>query len=181
MGILLFDFCKRRNARLVFTTVETSFWQLSLGGPLLENYWRKRFSRVNSLLLLHFIVGHVYVILHLFFPYIPIPEGRTRWLPLLVAFPLDTDKSPVYEILYAMLTWNMLVSIYGTLLFDFLFVYAGQHLCAQFMLLGVLLKKLESGLMEGCEEVEKFKSVSFQEEVCTRLATCANHHTLLLR
>jgi hypothetical protein len=30
MGILLFEFCKRRNARLVFTTVETSFWHLSL-------------------------------------------------------------------------------------------------------------------------------------------------------
>jgi hypothetical protein len=66
-------------------------------------------------------------------------------------------------------------------LFDFLFVYAAQHLCAQLMLLGVLLKKLESGLMEGCEDVEKFKSVRFQEEVRTRLATCANHHTLLLR
>jgi hypothetical protein len=98
MGILLFDFCNRRNARLLFTTVETSFWQLSFGGPLLENYWRKRFSRVNSLLLLHLIVGHFYVILHLFFPYISLPEGRTRWLPLLVAFPLNTDKSPVYEI-----------------------------------------------------------------------------------
>jgi hypothetical protein len=95
MGICLFEFCKRSNARLLFTTVETSFWHLSLGGPLLENYWRKRFSRVNSLLLLHLIVGHFYVILHLFFPYISIPEGR---VPLLIAFPLNTDKSPVYEI-----------------------------------------------------------------------------------
>lgn len=178
MGFLL---SKHENVRFLFSCVERKFWDFSTGGRRLQKYWTKRFFVVNSLLLQHFTVACAYVILHLAFAEVPIPEGRTRWLPTLIAFPVNTDTSPVYEILYAILSWNLFISIFGNAFFDLLFVYAAQHLCAQFMLLKAMLKKVDFGLVEHHGDVVKFKSKTFQTEVHDRLVICINHHNLLLR
>ncbi|KAH0812214.1 hypothetical protein GEV33_010578 [Tenebrio molitor] len=177
MGFLL---SKHENVRFLFSCVERKFWDFSTGGRRLQKYWTKRFFVVNSLLLQHFTVACAYVILHLAFAEVPIPEGRTRWLPTLIAFPVNTDTSPVYEILYAILSWNLFISIFGNAFFDLLFVYAAQHLCAQFMLLKAMLKKVDFGLVEHHGDVVKFKSKTFQTEVYSRLVICINHHSLLL-
>jgi hypothetical protein len=178
MGFLL---SKHENVRFLFSCVERKFWDFSTGGRRLQKYWTKRFFVVNSLLLQHFTVACAYVILHLAFAEVPIPEGRTRWLPTLIAFPVNTDTSPVYEILYAILSWNLFISIFGNAFFDLLFVYAAQHLCAQFMLLKAMLKKVDFGLVEHHDDVVKFKSKTFQTDVYSRLVICINHHSLLLR
>jgi hypothetical protein len=75
----------------------------------------------------------------------------------------------------------MFVSVFGNAFFDFLFVYAAQHLCAQFTLLQLVLKKLQLGLLEDQDDVGKFHSESFQCEVCYRITECLKHHSLLLR
>mgnify|MGYP005984461339 FL=1 len=171
----------RKQVHFLFETVSTKFWHIDLGGMVLHNYWRKRFFLINCLLLTHFVTSSLYVFLHLAFPDGSIPEGHTKWLPTLVSLPFNPDPSPLYQIMFFLLTWNMFISVFGNGFFDFLFVYAAQHLCAQFMVLKMVLKKLEFGVMEHCDDVDRFNSGRFQEEVYGRLAVCIKHHTLLLR
>jgi hypothetical protein len=176
---LSFLLLKRRNVRFLFTTVETDFWDPSVVGQHLNKRLSRRFLLINGLLLGHCILSNLYVILHLVFPHAPI--SQITWLPTPISFPFDQDQTPTYELLFVILTWNMFVSVFGNAFFDFLFVYAAQHLCAQFTLLQLVLKKLQLGLLEDQDDVGRFHSESFQCEVRYRITECLKHHSLLLR
>ncbi|XP_068911399.1 odorant receptor 82a-like isoform X2 [Tenebrio molitor] len=178
---LTYLLCRPSRVQFLLSPVETQFWNLSVAGARLRSYWDKRFLVINLLLLGHWLVCNGYVVLHLAFPYIPIPEGRTRWLPTLISIPFNTDATPLYEILYVILSWNMFVSVSGNGFFDFLFVYSAQHLCAQFAVLKAMLKKLDFGLLDHHNDLEKFNSQTFQREVHNRIVLCINHHNMLLR
>jgi hypothetical protein len=178
---LTYLLCRPSRAQFLLSPVETQFWNLSVAGARLRSYWDKRFLVINLLLVGHWLVCNGYVVLHLAFPYIPIPEGRTRWLPTLISIPFNTDATPLYEILYVILSWNMFVSVSGNGFFDFLFVYSAQHLCAQFAVLKAMLKKLDFGLLDHHNDLEKFNSQTFQREVHNRIVLCINHHNMLLR
>ena len=178
---MVFVLFKHKNVRFLFNVVAEDFWDVSIAGKQLETYLKNRYKLVNYFLLAHLTTSIFYVILHLLFAEVSIPEGRTRWLPTLIALPWNQDDSPLHEILLVILTWNMFMSVFGNAIFDFFFVYACQHLGGQFMLLKGMLGKLDRGLMEHCGDVEKFKSAKFQRGIQARMATCVKHHNLLLR
>ncbi|XP_044262529.1 odorant receptor 49b-like [Tribolium madens] len=169
----------RKEIGFFFRTVTEKFWDLSIGGEVLEKGLEKRFKLINFFLLGHVSLGVGYIGLYALFADVPIPKGRTRWLPTLASMPFNQDQSPQYEILYVLMYWNLLVSVLGNAVFDLVFIYSAQHLVGQFILLKTLLKKLDYGF-ENVEIVTKARSKLFQREIRKRIAICVKHHTLLL-
>ncbi|KYB24944.1 odorant receptor 49b isoform X2 [Tribolium castaneum] len=170
---------QRDKIGFLFRSVTEKFWDLGVGGPGLEKELEKRFKLINRFLFGHVSLGVFYVGLYAFFADVPIPKGRTRWLPVLASMPFDQDQSPQYEILYVLMYWNLVVSILGHGVFDMVFIYSSQHLVGQFILLKALLRKLDYGF-EGLEIVAKARSRQFQKEIRKRIAICVQHHNLLL-
>lgn len=89
------------------------------------------------------------------------PAGK-RPLPNIIWTPFDTNPSPLYEIIYAVLLWNLLLSILGNAFYDVVYFYSLQHLFVQYILLKELIKNVTSGIMEGSSDLEKFNSDYFQ-------------------
>lgn len=108
------------------------------------------------------------------------PAGK-RPLPNIIWTPFDTNPSPLYEIIYAVLLWNLLLSILGNAFYDVVYFYSLQHLFVQYILLKELIKNVTSGIMEGSSDLEKFNSDYFQNKIYGRLKICVEHHVKLLK
>nr|UTN00958.1 odorant receptor [Semanotus bifasciatus] len=174
---LYFD---KKRVENLFSNVSKDFWDFHIAGPTLEKKVRRRFFLTNLFVLFHVSLCTICVTFFVFYNMTQMPTGKRR-LPNLIWTPFDTDPSPLHEILFLLLLWNLYLSIYGNLFYDMLFVYCVQHLYIQFMLLKELLKNISQDIMDDESDVEKFNSDYFQKKVMERLKICANHHSKLLR
>ncbi|CAH1977475.1 unnamed protein product [Acanthoscelides obtectus] len=92
-----------------------------------------------------------------------------RPLPNIIWTPFDTNPSPLHEILYVYMIWNLFLSLFGNAFYDALYIYCLVHLYVQFELLKELLKNLSTGIMEDASDLDRFQSQYFQKKVMDRL------------
>lgn len=159
--------------------MKNDFWDYHIAGPETEKQIKNRFKWTNRIVLFHFVGSITGVTTATIFPLGDMPEG-VRPLPNVIWTPFDTNPSPLHEILYAYLLWNVYLTILGTAFYDIIYMYSLQHLCGQYSLLHSLIGNLGSGIMEGTD-LEKFNSEYFQIKVMERLKICVDHHAKLLR
>lgn len=131
-------------------------------------------------MLSHLITSVICLLLLILFPLVDMPEG-VRPLPNIIWTPFDTNPSPLHEIFYITLIWNLSLSVIGNAFYDILYVYSLQHLFVQFILLKELIINITTGIMEKYPDLEKFESDYFQKTVSERLKICVRHHSKLLR
>nr|CAH7713699.1 unnamed protein product [Callosobruchus chinensis] len=163
-----------------YDTVMNEFWDFDVAGPQIEQRILKRLRYVNIALLTHFNLCIVALTMLIFFPLVDMPEG-VRPLPNIIWTPFDTNPSPLHEILYVVMIWNLLLSVLGNAFYDILYIYCVQHLLVQYILLKELLKGITQGIEQNCSDLERFHSEHFQEAVMRRLKICVEHHNKLLR
>ncbi|KAJ8985585.1 hypothetical protein NQ317_015076 [Molorchus minor] len=177
---LLHLYFDKKRVDYLFDTVHTEFWNFDIAGPAVDKQIKRRFLLTNLFVLIHVSLSTICVTLFILSPLVEVP-GRKRSLPNVIWAPFDTDPSPLHEVLYVILLWNMYVSIYGNLFYDMLYVYCVQHLYVQFTLLKELIQNLSAEIMEGESDVDRFNSEYFQAKVMERLKICAEHHNRLLK
>lgn len=177
MFVLYFD---QKRVKYFYTSVTRDFWNFHVAGSVTEEKIFKRFYYVNAIILSHLIASLVCLSLLIFFPLVDMPEG-VRPLPNIIWTPFDTNSTPLHEILYVTLTWNLSLSIFGNAFYDVLYVYSLQHLYVQFILLKELIKNITKGIMRNATDLEKFESDCFQKIILQRLKICVSHHSKLLR
>lgn len=177
MFVLYFD---QKRVKYFYTSVTKDFWDFYVAGPVIQEKVLKRFHYVNVIILCHLNASLVCLGLLIFFPLVDMPEG-VRPLPNIIWTPFDTNPSPLHEILYIALTWNLSLSIFGNGFYDILYVYSLQHLYVQFILLKELLTNITDEIMKNSTDSEKFHSDYFQKTVLKRLKICVSHHSKLLR
>nr|APC94230.1 odorant receptor 18 [Pyrrhalta maculicollis] len=175
--MLYFD---RKRVNYFYNTVSQEFWDFHIAGPELEKQIKKRFFIINFAVACQFVAAMLVVTLFLIFPLVDMPEGK-RPLPNIIWTPFDTDPSPLYEIIYVIMIWNLTLSVLGNAFYDVLFTYSLQHLFVQFMLLKKLIKNITKGILEETSDCDKFNSEYFQNKVYERFRICAEHHAKLLK
>ncbi|VEN58746.1 unnamed protein product [Callosobruchus maculatus] len=163
-----------------YDTVTNEFWDFDVAGPQIEQRVIKRFYYVNITVLCHFSLSIMALLLLIFFPLVDMPEG-VRPLPNIIWTPFDTNPSPLHEILYVVMIWNLLLSILGNAFYDIFYIYCVQHLLVQYILLKELLQGITLGVEQTCSDLERFQSEYFQKAVMGRLKICVEHHNKLLR
>lgn len=164
----------------VWATVLDKFWDFHIAGPKIEKQILYRCSFFNYFILFHFVASCCCLVLLIFFPLVEMPEG-VRPLPNIIWTPFDTNPSPLHEILYVIMLWNLSLSLFGNVFYDLTYSYAVQHTFVQYMLLKELLTNITSDIMTESSDVEKFNSEYFQKTVMSRLKICAEHHSVLLK
>lgn len=163
-----------------YKSVKEDFWAFHIAGFNLEKQILDRFLKINVLILCHFTASMICLLLLIRFPLVDMPEG-VRPLPNIIWTPFDTNPSPVHEIVYLIMVWNLSLSVLGNAFYDMLYVYSLQHLFVQFSLLKELLRNITNQIMEERSDTEKFQSSLFQRMVKERLNICVEHHSTLLR
>lgn len=177
MFVLFFD---QKLVKYFYQSVTNDFWDFHIAGTTTKGKILKRFYYVNIIILNHLVASLVCLSLLILFPLVDMPEG-VRPLPNIIWTPFDTNPSPLHEIFYITLTWNLSLSVFGNAFYDILYVYSLQHLYVQFILLKELLRNITKGIMKNYTDAEKFHSDYFQKTVLYRLKICVNHHSKLLR
>lgn len=171
---------KRDYTDYFYNCVSKDFWNFHIAGPELEKHILKRFFYVNLFVSNYLIASLMCVLLIILFPMVDMPEG-VRSLPNIIWTPFDTNPSPLHEIIYVVMVWNLSLSIFGNAFFDVLYIYGLQHLYVQYSLLKELLKNLPKEIMDEQSDLKKFYSDYFQEKVLGRLNICMKHHSKLLK
>lgn len=164
----------------IWSTVETEFWDFDVAGSKMHKQIMARFHYCNLFTLFHFSASFICLFLLIMFPLVEMPQG-VRPLPNIIWTPFDTNPSPLHEILYVIMLWNLSLSILGNAFYDSIYVYAIQHILIQYKLLKELLANVTSGIMTGSSDVKKFSSDYFQDTVMNRIKVCAEHHSTLLK
>ncbi|XP_050507261.1 odorant receptor 49b-like [Diabrotica virgifera virgifera] len=170
----------KKRIEYFYYTINNEFWDYHIAGPKLEAEIKRRFFATNIFVLCHFIGAMSVLTFISLFPIVDMPEGK-RPLPNIIWTPFDTDPSPLHEILYVVMLWNLSLSVFGNAFYDVLFIYAMQHLFVQFMLLKELLKNITKEIMDEHEDFDKLSSEYFQKKVYDRLTICVAHHVKLLK
>nr|CAI5866411.1 unnamed protein product [Callosobruchus analis] len=176
---LIYLYVDKKRVDYFFNTIQEEFWDTNIVGPELHKKLQEAFSFTNKLILIHFTTSCVCLTVTIRFPIVDVPEGM-RPLPNIIWTPFDTNPSPLHEILYVYMIWNLFLSLFGNAFYDALYIYCLVHLYVQYELLKELLKNLSTGIMEGASDLQRFKSSYFQEKVMERIKICVEHHNKLL-
>ncbi|CAG9856233.1 unnamed protein product [Phyllotreta striolata] len=173
-------FTDRKRVRYFYETISKEFWNSGIAGEKIQNQIQRRFNFISWAVLSHFSTANFVLIIFVAFPLVEMPEGK-RTLPNIIWTPFDTNPSPVYEIMYVVLLWNLFMSVLGNGFYDATFIYSTQHLFVQFTLLKELIRNISSGIMSESSDLERFDSQHFQKAVNERLKICIEHHVKLLK
>lgn len=177
MFVLYFD---RNIVDFFYKSVKEDFWDFCIAGPLVEAKILKRFFYVNAIILCHLIASLMCLLLLILFPLVDMPEG-VRPLPNIIWTPFDTNPSPLHELIYVIMIWNLSLSIFGNAFYDVVYVYSLQHLYVQLTLLKELIRNITEGILDDYSDLRRFQSKYFQKMVLNRLKICVEHHSKLLR
>ncbi|GJQ85815.1 hypothetical protein Trydic_g20370 [Trypoxylus dichotomus] len=162
----------------MYRTIEERFWDLNNTNKNLSNKLATRLSIISKIVSAHSLVSIGICTTIAIFPLVSFPDGRKN-LPSAIWFPVNTDKAPIYEMIYTLLAISNHVSVLVNLNYDAIYVYFAQTLAVQF----VLLKELLRNITEVPEIVGPYRyhSEKFQNVIEERLKTCIEHHDLLMR
>ncbi|KAJ8935343.1 hypothetical protein NQ318_001480 [Aromia moschata] len=177
--LLHLSFDIKRVNRL-FTAVHEEFWAFDVAGAELESKIKRKMLHTTVFVYVHSSLSLICVTFFAFNFMSQTPKGK-RPLPNLVWTPFDTDPSPLHEIVFVVLLWNLYLTVLSNIFYDMMFVYCSRHLSVQFMLLKELLKNITVRILEEKSDVERFNSEYFQRSVMDRLKICASHHNKLLK
>ncbi|KAJ8940327.1 hypothetical protein NQ318_014402 [Aromia moschata] len=169
----------KKRIKYMLDVIKHEFWDFKVGGPEAQTKIRKNCSLIVSLFRATLVGGIVSVLPIAAFPLVRLPGKRP--LPYVILVPFDTDLSPLYQILYALMIWDIVMSVLGSAFDDAIYCYTTQQLSVQLELLKDLIRNISEGIMDECSDLDRFDSKYFQKEVMKRLKICAQHHWKLLR
>ncbi|KAJ8940318.1 hypothetical protein NQ318_014392, partial [Aromia moschata] len=169
----------KKRVKYLHDVVKHEFWDFKVGGPKAQAKIRKNCSLIMNLFYVGVACAVVVIVPVAAFPLVRLPGKKP--LPYVILVSFDTDLSPLYQILYALMTWDIVVSVFGNLFNDSFYFYAAQHLIVQLELLKDLIRNISEGIMDESSDLDRFDSKYFQKEVMERLKICAQHHWKLLK